>query len=182
MLFMQILKARASLTEELQSRTKSKPEQDWSRGDTPCSNDISNVPHKKSDSVPFNAQSESLSHETPAIKPATSLLDADFETEKHPVQSTEIPIIDKSVIEERPQSSEIIGTGGTTIPIENEEDVSSSDLEEDDGGVPTSDNKVTYGSNSSTKESQDRSSCPEPLLMQLRIPMLLVLTMLELSQ
>ena len=155
MLCRQILKTRASLTQELQNRTKSKPEQDWSRGDKPCSNDISNVPHKKSDSVPFNAQSESLSHETPATKPATSLLDADFETEKHPVRSTEIPIIDKSVIEERPvsyameqnfhsdspsraleekydddgndslkeESSEIIGTGGTTIPIENEEDV-----------------------------------------------------------
>ena len=119
-------------------------------------------------------------------------MDADFETEKHPVQSTEIPIIDKSVIEERPISyameqnlhsdspsrvleekydddgddwlkeeiSEIIGTGGTTIPIENEEDVSFSDLDEDDGDVPTSDNKVTYGSDSSMKESQDWVQLP----------------------
>ncbi|XP_057507472.1 uncharacterized protein LOC130790520, partial [Actinidia eriantha] len=93
-----------SAPQELQNRTKSNPEQDWSRGGTPCSNDISNVPHEKSDSVPFNAQSESLSLETPAIKPATSLLDTDLETEKHPVQNTEIPIIDKSVIEERPVS------------------------------------------------------------------------------
>ncbi|GFZ18834.1 BSD domain-containing protein [Actinidia rufa] len=163
MLCRQILKARASLTQELQNRTKLKPEQDWSRGDMPCSNDISN---------------------TPAIKPATSLVDADFETEKHPVQSTEIPIIDKSVIEEGPvshakeqnlhsdspsrvleekydddwlkeESSEIIDTGRTTIPIENAEDVSFSDLEEDDGDVPKSDKKVAYGSDSSVKESQD---------------------------
>ena len=40
----------------------------------------------------------------PAVKPVTSLGDADFETEKHPVQSTEIPIIDRSVIEEGPVS------------------------------------------------------------------------------
>ena len=53
------------------------------------------------------------------------------------------------------ESSEIIGTGGTTIPIENEENVSFSDLEEDDGDVPASDKKVTYGSDSSVKESRD---------------------------
>ncbi|GFY86653.1 BSD domain-containing protein [Actinidia rufa] len=110
---------------------------------------------RKSDSVPFNAQSESLSLEAPAIKPVTSLGDADFEIEKHPVQSTEIPIIDKSVIEEGPEeNSEIISTGGTTIPIENEEDVSFRDLEEDDGDVPTSYKKVSSHT-PDMKESND---------------------------
>ena len=37
----------------------------------------------------------------------------------------------------------------------NEDDVSFSDLEEDDGDVPTSYKKVQYGSDSSTKESRD---------------------------
>uniref|UniRef100_A0A5B6YIF3 BSD domain-containing protein n=1 Tax=Davidia involucrata TaxID=16924 RepID=A0A5B6YIF3_DAVIN len=53
------------------------------------------------------------------------------------------------------ESSEIVGGGGTTISIENEEDVSFSDLEEEDGDVSTSYKKVTYGSDSSTKDSRD---------------------------
>ncbi|XP_052196542.1 uncharacterized protein LOC127803935 [Diospyros lotus] len=183
----QIVKARALLTQELQKKTKAKPEENWSRMDMPHLNDIPNVPHEKSNSVPSSAQSESVLLETSAIEPATNVVDAEFETEKHPVQSAEIPIIDKSVIEERPvnwakeenipsdsssrvmeikyeddvddwlkeESAEIVGTGGTSIPIENEEDVSFSDLEEDDEDAPASYKKVTYGSDSSTKESRD---------------------------
>ncbi|KAL7231632.1 hypothetical protein ACSBR2_009798 [Camellia fascicularis] len=183
----QIVKARASLTQELQNRTKAKPEQDWSGRDASCSNDIANVSHERSNSVPADAQSEPVPLETSAIKQTTSTEDADIETEKHQVHSTEIPIIDKSVIEEGPvnsakeqtlhsdassrvlveqyeddgddwlkdESSEIVGAGGTAIPVVNEEDVSFSDLEEDDGDVPTSYKKVTYGSDSSTKESRD---------------------------
>ncbi|CAL5369352.1 unnamed protein product [Camellia sinensis] len=183
----QIVKARALLTQELQNRTKAKPEQDWSGRDASYSNDIASVSHERSNSVPTDAQSEPVPLETSAIKQTTSTEDADIETEKHQVHSTEIPIIDKSVIEEGPvnsakeqtlhsdassrvlveqyeddgddwlkdESSEIVGAGGTTIPVENEEDVSFSDLEEDDGDVPTSYKKMTYGSDSSTKESRD---------------------------
>ncbi|KAG5535480.1 hypothetical protein RHGRI_023297 [Rhododendron griersonianum] len=180
----QIVEARASLTQELQNKTKAKPEQDWSGMDTSCSNDIADPRHEKGVLVPSNAQAEYVQ-----LEPTTSTVDADFETEKHAVrtQSTEILIIDKSVVEEGPtnlakdkklhsdsssrgfeekyeddgddwlkeESSEIVGASGTGVPVENEEDVSFSDLEEDDGDVPTSYKKVTYGSDSSTRESRD---------------------------
>ncbi|KAI3451904.1 hypothetical protein Pfo_008569 [Paulownia fortunei] len=50
------------------------------------------------------------------------------------------------------ETSEIGGDVGNTIPIENEDDVSFSDLEEDDGDVPTSFRKSNY---SSDKDSRD---------------------------
>lgn len=50
------------------------------------------------------------------------------------------------------ETSEIGGTVGKTIPIENEDDVSFSDLEDDDGDVPTSFRKSNY---SSDKDSRD---------------------------
>ncbi|CAA3019756.1 Hypothetical predicted protein [Olea europaea subsp. europaea] len=50
------------------------------------------------------------------------------------------------------ESSEIGGASGTTIPIENEDDVSFSDLEEDDGHVPASSRKTNY---SFDKDSRD---------------------------
>lgn len=180
---MQIVEARALLTQELQNKIKAKPEQDWSRMDT-YPNDIADPRHEKGISVSSNAQAEYVQ-----LEPTTSTVDADFETEKHAVQtqSTEIPLIDKSVVEEGPrnlakdrtlhsdspsrgfeekyeddgddwlkeESSEIVGASGTGVPVENDEDVSFSDLEEDDGDVPTSYKKVTYGSDSSTKESRD---------------------------
>jgi hypothetical protein len=180
----QIVEARALLTQGLQNKTKGKPEQDWAGMDT-YSNDIADSRHEKGILVPSDSQAEYVQ-----LEPTTSTVDADFETEKHAVQtqSTEIPIIDKSVVEEGPtnwakdkklqsdsssrgfeekyeddgddwlkeESTEIIGASGTTtVPVENEEDVSFSDLEEDDGDVPTSYKKVTYGSDSSTKESRD---------------------------
>lgn len=53
------------------------------------------------------------------------------------------------------ESSETAGPGRATMPLVNEEDVSFSDLEEDDGDAPTSYKKVTYGSDSSTKDSRE---------------------------
>ncbi|KAA8550157.1 hypothetical protein F0562_001827 [Nyssa sinensis] len=178
-------KARALLTQELQNRTKARPGQDWSGRGT--SNSInSDSPHEKCLSVPSNTQSEYMPLEKFAIESPTSIVATDFETEKHPISSTEIQIVDKSVAEEGPvnwtntqnfhsgssrvleekceddgddwlkaESSEIVGGGGTTMLTENEEDISFSDLEEDDGDVPKSYKKVTYGSDSSTKDSQD---------------------------
>ncbi|XAR51388.1 hypothetical protein NMG60_11006002 [Bertholletia excelsa] len=179
----QIVKARALLTQELQNRTMAKAEKEWSARDMSYSNDTLNVPHEKSSYVPSNNQSESVPLVTSAIGSATSVVDTDIETEKHSIHSTEIPIIDKAVIEEPPvhlfknrslhpdtssevlkenyedeaddwlkeESSEGAGAGGITIPIDNEEDVSFSDLEDDDGDAPTSYSKVTSGSDSSTK-------------------------------
>lgn len=173
---MQIVNARASLTQELQNRTKSKPEEGSSKAVT-YSQNITNSPNEESLSEPHSAQS------------FTPTIEADFETEKHAVQSTEIQIIDKSVINEEPvsknkdqplhssssssskdieindeddgddwlkeESSEMAGAGGPTISIDDEDDVSFSDLEEDDGDVPTSYKKVIYRSDLSTKDSPD---------------------------
>ncbi|KAL8250959.1 hypothetical protein R6Q59_034652 [Mikania micrantha] len=53
-------------------------------------------------------------------------------------------------------TSEHIITGTTSIPIEHDEDVSFSDLEEDDdGGAQTNYRKTASGSDSSTKDSRD---------------------------
>ncbi|KAK2372504.1 hypothetical protein QL285_073629 [Trifolium repens] len=51
-------------------------------------------------------------------------------------------------------SSEMVGPSGTTVHTGDDEDVSFSDLEEDDGDVHAS-NKKTSGSDSSTKDSRD---------------------------
>ncbi|KAK2981207.1 hypothetical protein RJ640_030596 [Escallonia rubra] len=178
-----IVKARASLTQELHTRTKAKPEQDWSSRGTSYQKETANSLEEERLSVPSSAQLESVPLETSTT---ASIAAADFETEKHPVLSTEIQIVDKSVVEEEPvnrnqdqnhstsssnvieekdeddgddwlkeESSEIVGSSGTTIPIDNDEDVSFSDLEEDDGDVPTSHKKVTYGSDSSAKDSRE---------------------------
>ncbi|KAK3006372.1 hypothetical protein RJ639_017483 [Escallonia herrerae] len=177
-----IVKARASLTQELQPRTKALPEQDWSSRGTSYQKETANTPEEERLSVP-STQFESVPLETSTT---ASTVAADFETEKHPVLSTEIQIVDKSVVKEEPvnrnqdqnhstsssnvieekdeddgddwlkeESSEIVGSSGTTIPIDNDEDVSFSDLEEDDGDVPTSHEKVTYGSDSSAKDSRE---------------------------
>lgn len=53
------------------------------------------------------------------------------------------------------ETSEIVGSSRTSIPIDNDEDVSFSDLEEDEGDVSTTDKKVTYYSDSSTRDSRD---------------------------
>ncbi|KAK3021919.1 hypothetical protein RJ639_045213 [Escallonia herrerae] len=179
----EIVKARALLTQELQIRTKAKPEQDWSSRGTSYQKETANTPEEERLSVPSSAQFESVSLETSTTGSTAA---ADFETQKHQVLSTEIQIVDKSVVKEEPvnrnqdqnrstsssnvieekdeddgddwlkeESSEIVGSSGTTIPIDNDEDVSFSDLEEDDGDVPTSHKRVTYGSDSSAKDSRE---------------------------
>jgi hypothetical protein len=93
--------------------------------------------------------------------------------EKHPVESTQMQIIDKYIVEEekvnqakhqhssssssrildekfeddgddwlKDDSSEMIGASGASMPLGNDEDVSFSDLEEDDEDEPTSYTKV----------------------------------------
>lgn len=115
--------------------------------------------------------------------PVTSVESATPEMEKHTVPTTEIPIVDKSVIEEKTidpvkdgrklsdssnsfverdeddaddwlkeESSEYGGGSGTAINIENEEDVSFSDLEEDDDDATASSKKVSYSSDRDTRD------------------------------
>ncbi|KAF4375173.1 hypothetical protein F8388_017319 [Cannabis sativa] len=179
----EIVEARAILTQELQVRAKGKTQPQSSSG-------IVELPKVEHLSVPSVAQAEYVPIVTHKPESAPSARAVDLETEKYPVQSTEIKVIDKAVIEEGPansskyqgstsgssskvlddkfeddgddwlkdeENSEIVGVSGTSIPIGNDEDVSFSDLEDDDddADVPVSYKKTTSGSDSSTKDSRD---------------------------
>ena len=133
-------------------------------------------------SVPPRDQSESLkSHDSAAPSSMVTVV----ETDKHSIKNVEIQVVDKPVIEEIPlqtgvehshsgpsqvfddiyvddgddwlkeETLEIDGDGGTNIPAGNDEDVSFSDLEDDDQEVTAYHKKGTSGSDSSTKDSRD---------------------------
>lgn len=187
-----IVEARAMLSHMLKNQAKPNPtmEPNESEVGPSHSNEAPNLPQGESLAVPTgpsHASSESVSLRTSTVKEAPSIDSDDFETEKHPVQSMEMPVIDKSVIEEetvhhqgksqllpsssssildekfeddgddwlKEENSEIVNMGGIQIPLANDEDVSFSDLEDDDGDVPISYKKVTSGSDSSAKDSRD---------------------------
>ncbi|KAI9088926.1 hypothetical protein K1719_029205 [Acacia pycnantha] len=176
----EIVEARSMLTITLDERRKMKQEADSSaRGTAYLKEGEQHL------SVPSDAQLKSEPLQTSVVEEAPSAVVSDVEMEKHPVQSTEIEVIDKSVVEEAPvkpsaqrsssastnkfsdntedeaddwlneEDSEIAGVSGTSMPAANDDDVSFSDLEEEDGDVPVSYKKVTSGSDSSTKDSRD---------------------------
>jgi hypothetical protein len=135
----------------------------------------------------IEAVSPTLAAKTSDNEAAPSFVSVESDTEKHPVESTQMQIIDKSVVEEgkvdqtkhqhsssssssgileekfdddgddwlKDDSSEMIGVSGSSMPLGNDEDVSFSDLEEDDGDEPASYKKVASGSDCATKGSQD---------------------------
>lgn len=178
---MQIVEARALWLQELQNRTKPGPDRlgiGTSHTKEPVHSDPEEQ-HTSSSAI----SSEIAPLRTFAYESVSTTNTADIETEKHPLVSTEIKIIDKSVVEEGPtiQTTDInisSGTskafshkyeeegvddwleeenaemGGTTIPLGNEEDVSFSDLEDDDerSGPPSS-KTLTDVSDCSTKDS-----------------------------
>ncbi|GMY11939.1 BSD domain containing protein [Fagus crenata] len=178
----QIVDTRTMLTQELQNRNKAKQEPEYSGRSTNYSYETANLPREQNLSVLPSAQSELAPLQVSAVEVAPSSVPADIEMEKHPVQSTELQIVDKPVVEEGPvnqtknqpsrvldekfeddgddwlkeESSEMVSVSGTSFPMGNDEDVSFSDLEDDDDGdLPTSYKKVTSGSDSSTKDSRD---------------------------
>lgn len=185
MITLQIVEVRAMLSHELKKGNMAKPESDPSLSTAAFSKGITDSPKEQQLSVP---QSDLVPPQTSTMRSAPLPSTADIETEKHPVQSSEIQIVDKPVIEEKPvketkyplppstSSSKVLdekdeddaddwlkeesemdgdGVGGTSIPIENDEDVSFSDLEDDDTDVPSGYKKATSGSDSSAKDSRD---------------------------
>ncbi|XP_024028335.1 uncharacterized protein LOC21396193 isoform X2 [Morus notabilis] len=185
---LQIVEARSMLTQDLQNRVKVKtePESSGIMG-TVNPRGVADSP-KQLLSVPPSAEADFVPIETVKTVSEPSALVVDLETQKHPVQSTEIEIVDKAVVEEgianppkyqapvsgsaskeldgkfeddgddwlKEDSSEMLGVSRTSIPIGDDEDVSFSDLEEDDEAeVPISHKKTTSGSDSSTKDSRD---------------------------
>lgn len=188
------------LSQELHNKAKAMPTPGWPEISSSESNVAVDLLHEESLSVPSRAESEPVPLKTagvelvpPSVAAKSSGKElvpssaAELETEKHPVQSTEMQIIDKAVVEEEPvnqtkhqhssssssarvldekfeddnddwlkdDSSEVVGASRTLMPLGNEEDVSFSDLEEDDGDMPASYKKVTSGSDTSTKDSRD---------------------------
>ncbi|KAL2531750.1 BSD domain-containing protein [Abeliophyllum distichum] len=178
----QIIKARAFLARESKNQTPTKLEDFPGKGSSDPK-DGTATSHEESLHPSSTVPSENEPEKVSALELSTSTAAAASEIVKHPVQSIEIPIVDKAVIEEevldqvkdqnlnsgpcnvlevkdeddgddwlKEESSEIGGASGTTIPIENEDDVSFSDLEEDDGDIPASYRKTNY---SSDKDSRD---------------------------
>lgn len=196
----QIVEARAMLSHELKNKATVTTNQSLSVIGTSATKEIDDLPHQEALSESSHSNSESVQLKTLKEEKASPTISAkslgndsvpsgvafDLEMEKHPVQSTELQIIDKAVVEEEPvdhtkhqhassstsskvpadkfeddaddwlkDDTDMVGTGGTSMPLGNDEDVSFSDLEEDDSDVPTSYKKVTSGSDSSAKESRD---------------------------
>lgn len=141
------------LMKELQSRTKPKEVDKFAGVSLSNVRDPSKVPDKAYDTLP-----ETKTSPTSLGEPIPFEKTRDVETEKYPVISSEMKYVDKSVIEEEPiiktsklglsikvadQKSDEEGddwlednadVASSTIPLGNEEEVSFSDLEEDDDG------------------------------------------------
>ncbi|XP_039012524.1 uncharacterized protein LOC120141812, partial [Hibiscus syriacus] len=162
----QIVEARAALMQGIQHPAKAKAAEDHPESGT--SNIEADLPHAESLSVPYSAQSKSVPFKEAETEVATTSVAVEISTEKHPLQSTEVQVVDKSIIEEEPikeakhqhstsgssvvsiekyeddgddwlkeETSEAVGTSATTVPLDNDEDVPFSDLEEEED-VPIS--------------------------------------------
>ena len=180
---MQIVEARAMLMQGLQYRAKAKTAEDHSESGT--SNITADLPCEESLSVPSPTQTKPLPLKASGTEVAITAVPVEIETEKHPVQSTEMQVVDKSVIEEGPMKEtkhQYSTSGSSGISIEKFEDDGDDWLKEensevvgtsattdplgndedvsfsdleDDHDVPISYKKVTSGSDSSTKDSRD---------------------------
>lgn len=114
----EIVKARAMLSLELRNRGKSMPYEPRS---TNASVDTTRLSHEEQLSVPMIDKSEAVPVEISAVEPASSV-EADLEMDKHPVTCTEIPVVDKTVIEE--VSTKQTNTEDVSTKQTNMEDVS----------------------------------------------------------
>ncbi|XP_038994839.1 uncharacterized protein LOC120118996 [Hibiscus syriacus] len=181
----QIVEARAMLMQGMQHPEKAKTAEDHHESGT--ANIAADLPHEESLFEPSPAQSKPMLFKESETEVATTSVAVEIPTEKHLVQSTEVQVVDKSVIEEvsikeaehqhstsgssvvsiekyeddaddwlKEETSEAFGTSSATVPLGNDEEVSFSDLEDDDDDdVPISYKKMTSGSDSSTKDSRD---------------------------
>lgn len=178
-----IVEARAMLTQALQSRNKAKQEPEYSgRGtnsDTITHEEHLYVPPSgQSESIalgtsvveapPSSVSADIEMEKRPVHSTELQIVDkpvvvegpADQTRNQHSASGSSSGVLDEKFEDDgddwlKEESSEIVGVSGNTFPIGNDEDVSFSDLEEDDGDVPTSYKKVTSGSDSSTKDSRD---------------------------
>ena len=179
---LQVMAARAKWMQELQNHTTADSE--WYGRSTLSLKESTDFLHEDIVSVSsFGAHCEDTLVETfPSQSTAFSFPTA-FETEKHPVESSELKFVDKPVIEEKPMvktedknltvgpSSNFLVKNhedddddwpeedfdfneynGTSINVGNEDDISFSDLENDDFQAPTRLKIVSKDSEKSTKD------------------------------
>ncbi|KAK6923939.1 BSD domain, partial [Dillenia turbinata] len=179
----QVMEARALLAQELKSRTKENPNQGSSQSS--YFPGTLNSAREEPLSAVSNADYESGFRQKSTPEPPSITEAAEFEVEKHQVVSKEMQVVDKPVVGEglmtksknssasvsnvlddkyeddaddwlREETGETSGPSSTTIPLGNDEDVSFSDLEEeDDGDAHIRTKKTTYNSDSSTKDSRE---------------------------
>ncbi|ONK74578.1 uncharacterized protein A4U43_C03F7930 [Asparagus officinalis] len=135
----QIVQAREMLLQDLQTRTKPKPAE--SATDALMQKEVDASVPSEQNVVTSEASAETSSIETLHVEdPSTSLPITDLETEKHPVHTTEVKIIDKSVIEEdqpiQMKTKDLKGTSNTRSIEKSEEDDEDVDdwLEEEETG------------------------------------------------
>ncbi|KAJ6791417.1 Uncharacterized protein M6B38_244720 [Iris pallida] len=163
----QIMQARAMLLQDL-PRAKQNSEGSG-RGVSPSykNEEVPSVPPPEGSVIsPPDNLSEISPTKTAKHEESTSFPIAKLETDKYPVETTEVTVVDKSVIEENPpvqaetrdihsdvssavpiqkcdedgdgddwleeEHGEAGAVGGDTIPLANDEDVSFSDLEDDE--------------------------------------------------
>lgn len=156
----QVMEARAMWMQELHKQRK--PESNWFERSTSYMNNHENV--LQEDLVPTSScrTPEIMSPRMYAAEPTTSPMTTDCETEKHPIESTEVQFIDKAVIVEKQVVAEdknlLVGRSSkiqipnyedgyddwpdedsdlgrqneTAICVGIEDDISFSDLEDDD--------------------------------------------------
>ncbi|KAI9079953.1 hypothetical protein K1719_038018 [Acacia pycnantha] len=151
----QVTTARAMWMQELQKQTK--PESEWYGRSTSYVRYIA-----PDEDLPPGTSDHATSHGTYGYEPTAWPTVVDYESEKHTIESSEVVFVDKSVTEEKlvrtddkglisDRSSKIAlpnyeddedewpeeddELGGTTVPVVNEEDISFSDLEDDDYGI-----------------------------------------------
>lgn len=177
----QVFNARASLSQELQKRTKP-IEGDWSKEETFKSTDGGGSQHEEMLTVPSAPLSADAVQDMSSVDVSSLSVVGGSGTDVHPVIS-ENQTVDRLVAEEGPitlskdeklqsasatkleesdeedaddwlkeENTEITGTSKTTMSFEDDEDVSFSDLEEDDSDMPAKSKNAAY---SSDKDSQD---------------------------
>lgn len=182
--FVQIVEARALLLRDPQNQTKMGSERSGS-WTLYREEDATSVPIEHNAIAPSKTLYGIGPSKTPSYGEPNSDPLADVETEKHPVQTTKVKVIDKSVIEEQlplqsktkdlssetskvsiakneedgddwleEDAGDMGSTGGAAIPLGHEEDVSFSDLEDDDDRGTLSSSKSLDANYSQTKDSR----------------------------
>lgn len=183
---MQIVQARAMLLQDLRS-TKTNTDVSSATSLTSVEEGEQHEPAVREEGKVI-ISSETLPSTSPQAEDVfVSIPVVDVETEKHPVESTEVKIIDKSVvIEEDPpvqskskdlqadvysvlkqkdvnyeddwledETGEASGSVENAVPLGNDEDVSFSDLEEDDDhGIETQTKAISESTPTQVKESR----------------------------